>query len=761
MSTDLVATEAERKLIAAARAGEPAVYSAADEPIRASIVAALAARLRADWPLHHSGLRIRGARIAGPLDLSFTTLSSPLELLECDIAELIALVDASVRTIRLSGSSVPGIDATRLAMRGALVLDGLRCTGEIRLWDANIEGRIEAVGASFENPGGVCFDGTRLTVSGTVHCTAGPEEAFRSTGELLLAGAHIGGALSFEGARLDNPDGNSLVADGVRTGGPVLLRAGFQARGTVRLLYAEVGSTLECDGASIAAPGGHALYADGLKTGSSVHLRAGFDCRGEVSLFAAQIGGVLDCGGGAFQNPGGMAIRANGVVVRGGVLLGEGFRSEGALGFVGASIGADFVCDSAVFENPGAEALIADGMATRGPVLMRRLRAQGQTRLLLADIGSSLECDGASLDNGEEWALVADGMTTRGPVLLRRGFHARGPVNLSYARIGGALDCSESIFESSGAALHAGELRTAGAVFFSSAQVNGGLNLWSAAVGGDLHFGGSTLRGEVVLTRCRVEGDLVFEEVAFEGAEDSALTAERMTVGGSLVWRRMPRPPQGLVNLADAAVGRLVDDEKSWPAAIRIENFSYDSISHGAPLAGERLAWLRRQVDFSPGPYEQAVQVLRRMGYEKDARRIAMAKQDDLRRRGRLSRPAWLWNAFLGATIGHGYQVWRASLVLLALIVAGAFVFDAIYERGLMLPDEPGTRSELPAFDPLVYSIDVGLPIIDLHQESAWVPLKRAPGAWPSRAYFWFHIGLGWLATTLVATGLTGLIKKE
>ena len=102
-------------------------------------------------------------------------------------------------------------------------------------------------------------------------------------------------------------------------------------------------------------------------------------------------------------------------------------------------------------------------------------------------------------------------------------------------------------------------------------------------------------------------------------------------------------PPQGLVTLSSASAGRLVDDMKSWPDEIRIDNFTYGSFEQGAPLTSKRLGWLRRQKEFSPQPYEQVLQVLRRMGYEKDARGIARAKQDDLKTKGKLGWPARLW----------------------------------------------------------------------------------------------------------------------
>ena len=146
------------------------------------------------------------------------------------------------------------------------------------------------------------------------------------------------------------------------------------------------------------------------------------------------------------------------------------------------------------------------------------------------------------------------------------------------------------------------------------------------------------------------------------------------------------------------------------------------------------------------------------MGYEKGARQIAMAKSQELRRHGGLGRPAILWNHFLGLTMGHGYQVWRAPLFLLALVVLGAFIFQSAYNQGGMVETKP--LAEVPRFDPLVYSLDAGLPVVNLHQEDFWLPKGESAGR-NVQIYLWVHILMGWMLTTLTVVGISGLVKRE
>ena len=70
-----------------------------------------------------------------------------------------------------------------------------------------------------------------------------------------------------------------------------------------------------------------------------------------------------------------------------------------------------------------------------------------------------------------------------------------------------------------------------------------------------------------------------------------------------------------------------------------------------------------------------------------------------------------------------------------------------------------------------MYSLDVFVPLIDLHQAKHWM-LNANPG--PKllsikgftlhtgvllRIYLWIHITLGWVITMLLVSGLTGLIR--
>jgi hypothetical protein len=354
-------------------------------------------------------------------------------------------------------------------------------------------------------------------------------------------------------------------------------------------------------------------------------------------------------------------------------------------------------------------------------------------RLLRARIGGSLSCRGARLENPNGDALSADGMTVEGDVFLDEGFHATGAVRLLGARIGGQLSCTGARLENpNGDALNTAGMTVEGDVFLDR---------------------GFHATGAVRLVRARIRGALVCTDARFEHPNGIAL------------------------NLEHARLGVIVDDEGSWPqrGRLRIDSLEYEGFAGDQTLtdARRRLEWLRRQLpDFRPQPYDQLAQVFRRMGREADAVEVLIAKQEDLIRHGKLSWWGRLTRRILGITIGHGYRSGRALLWSLAFVIAGALIFGWANARGLMAPSSPeiltdplyragGTiPPDYPRFQALAYSFDALLPIVDLHQESFWLPDAGKPFGALIRVYLWFHIAAGWLLSTLFLSSVTGLVRR-
>ena len=75
--------------------------------------------------------------------------------------------------------------------------------------------------------------------------------------------------------------------------------------------------------------------------------------------------------------------------------------------------------------------------------------------------------------------------------------------------------------------------------------------------------------------------------------------------------------------------------------------------------------------------------------------------------------------------------------------------------------------SEYSGFEPLLYSADVVLPIINLRQKIDWAPrIVYADGnRWPLgelvRNWEWFQIVAGWMLSLLFVSAIGGAIRRE
>jgi hypothetical protein len=436
-------------------------------------------------------------------------------------------------------------------------------------------------------------------------------------------------------------------------------------------------------------------------------------------------------------------INADGVKIEGHIFLRDGFKAEGPVNLRRATIGRDLSCIGAQFINEGAKTLNADGAKIEGYVfLCDDFKAEGEVNLLGATIGRNLECDGSQFINKGAKALNADGAKIEGSVFLLDDFKAEGEVNLLRATIGGGLDCEKGEFINEGAkAINADGVNIEGYVFLRK---------------------GFKAEGKVSLVDA--------------------------TIDSYFVWTDVNSPEKATLDLRSATVGILYDDVKSWPDEGRLflHGLVYSQIHDDAPRgAKSRIDWLQRQPGFWPQPYEQLAEVLRKSGRDDDAKKILIAKNEDKARLTKLTWGEWLWYRIFGRIVGYGYRPWLAAWIGLVIVLLGWILFCIGYHSKpkIMTPtkrwayisekdrEEHKISKDYPKFNSLVYSLDVFVPLVDLHQASYWLPnanIKRESiseifklpiSGRVLRCYFWVHITMGWAITMLLVAGLTGLIR--
>ena len=366
-------TEAERRLLTAVRAGEPAWMEGvaeAENLLRAALIRDICLFPEA-YDLVPPGLQVVGVetRIDGTLDLEGVRFPHDVSLIACRFEAAPILRSAHLGGLYLSRSHLPGLTGDRLTVEGDLFL----------------------------------------------------RDGFSATGPVRLAGASVGGNLECDGATLDGGGAEALFADGLSVGGSMFLRDGFSTTGPVRLLGASIGGNLECGGASLDGGGAAALHTDGLSVGGGVFLRDGFSATGPVRLLGASIGGDLDCVGATLDGGGGAALFADGLSVGGGVFLRDGFSATGPVRLPGASIGGGLVCIRAILDGRDAEALIAETTHIKGNFWLWDAKTTGKIHLYGARVDGTLEVKNSHLGANQDShkVLWAENLTVGRTLSLR------------------------------------------------------------------------------------------------------------------------------------------------------------------------------------------------------------------------------------------------------------------------------------------------------------------------------------------------------
>jgi hypothetical protein len=456
--------------------------------------------------------------------------------------------------------------------------------------------------------------------------------------------------------------------------------------------------------------------------------------------------------------------------------LSNNFRSDGGVFLDRARITGDLYCAEGTFINAAGSALSAMGSRIQGSVyLTNGFHAEGETNFALSIIDGSLICSGGQFHNPSsestdqklprKRALAANQAQFGGSVFLRDHAYTLGEVDFIAAKITGDLDCNGARFSNPGKKAFAGDRISIG----SNAFFNRGFE-----IDGILSMPGAS-----------IEGEIDFEGSRFVGDADNGVRLETSTIKRTMFWRNLHLTARTKLILNDATVGRYLDDEKSWPTQgnLFIFGFKYGRIA-GVKTADSRRQWLELQTTDGVNlqPYQQLAAVLREAGHEAESTRVLIAKEDKRYQQGGVNRLNRIWGYILKASIGYGYAPRRALYWGAGIVLVCALLFWVGYNNSLFAPVSDGVykdpgylASHTPpdgyqTFNPLIYSLDVFLPIVDLHQEGKWLPnpsrqcrvmsMDLACGAY-LRIALWVEIVIGWGLTTLVVAGFSGLVRRD
>lgn len=352
--------------------------------------------------------------------------------------------------------------------------------------------------------------------------------------------------------------------------------------------------------------------------------------------------------------------------------------------------------------------LVLRDCVTDQPVVLDR--AQFTHLDLTGLVAPSVRCWGLGIDHDLRLtgarlateALAFDGRLMRigGGAYFDEGFHTPGEVLLNSSRITGVLMFRRARIQSS---LHLVDVHVGDAIFLSDgfhATDNG-------------HHAGVRMRG------ASIDGQLILREGRF-----SSLDLRHVRVGKDLL---MP---------FDGIEGQ-----------VQLEGLTYEGLPRDATVDEWLSLLANRTPYYSTQPYLQLAAAHAGAGHERDVRRIRVAQQRDLRRRGRLSRWGRAWHLITGMTVGHGYRpalalLWLAGVLAVSVAVvtlSGAVRCSAVEQVG--------------------YALNVATPLVKVDAARSTV---AATGAGQFvLASTWLLQILAWAFATLFVAGFTGLVRRN
>lgn len=403
-----------------------------------------------------------------------------------------------------------------------------------------------------------------------------------------------------------------------------------------------------------------------------------------------------------------------------------------------------------IFDGCAIPALEAARLTTTGDLQFSDCTMSSGISMPQAQIGTDLTVNFSRLyrdRRGKAW--IGDGLNV-GQDLNAELLSASGEISLRGARVGGQFSLrGASLSNRYGRwALNALRLVVEESLFLTPGAERQDVSQIGGTPARGTRMRRTEVHGGVLLDGATFGNGLVIERVRFILADDQSVSLQSIQAPE---LRFMPeRPERGTIILANATVGRLVDRADSWPGPgqLVLQGFTYETLAPSGPFPlAARMAWLAAATpEYSPEPYDRLAASLRATGEDADANVVVLAKFR--RRRADLPLAPRAWEVFQDVALGYGYRPARGLFWLLSLWLAGSLWFASH-------PPPPLNAEEAPHWQPVIYTLDLLLPVLDLGQEAAW----RTSGA--SQWIALSLVILGWLLATIVTAGAAAVILRR
>lgn len=290
-------TPAEEKLLAATLEGEPCdlgdgvppVTGAPDagRHVRADVLRYLITGGCAEHSVEALGLELTGAHITGRLDLSFARSHGATRMIKCRFDEPLLAFQATLASLNITGSVLPGLDAQGAEIAGSLLLDNARVNGKVTLYNARIGRQLAATKSVLKGDGDRALDAHAARIEGSVVFTGVSAE-----GGLNFFGAHVGHQFLASGAVLDGGRKSALNAQDITVRDDIFLDH-VDAMGEVNLAGAQIGGRLLLNDSIFDTTTTHAVKMGRMNLREGLVWQRVTLRNGRVSLTAANAGEIV------------------------------------------------------------------------------------------------------------------------------------------------------------------------------------------------------------------------------------------------------------------------------------------------------------------------------------------------------------------------------------------------------------------------------------------------------------------------------------
>jgi hypothetical protein len=508
---------------------------------------------------------------------------------------------------------------------------------------------------------------------------------------------------------------------------------------------------------------------------------------GGCTIAYARIAGRFSAKKATLNNAAGNAIRADSCSCLGFSL--DGATLTGTCDISGARIKGDFAVEGSTFDCPEGAAIRAFSARIAAWFMsplhvgetIQPTRVHGTIILTHTHIERDLDLTGAQLSAGYHLAIAARSLVVKGSVFIEQGAKVDGGIRFGGADIKGQLRLTNSVITSATLARNRGN---------------------------------DPLAPVPAATERQDSSEWTWH----------ALDLSETKIGQLVMPDTEETRPRGIIDLSRARIGTLTDFKAAWPPKVDrasractirpcddhgrdadhliLDGFEYEHLDNPdglppnqtGPVAEARYDWLHGQSRddiferLRPQPWRHLGKVLSQQGYEDDARSIAIERRVAQRYAKGMPRAAKAISWTLHKLADYGFNPWKTIRWSAAVVVVFAllYLFPAIdygSQTHLLAADQnafartvpadfvPGATSYeeskqlaakvYPSFDPLMYSLDVFLPFVDLGMEKYW---RANTTTWLGVLLYYLSVLegiIGAILISLAVTGFTGLLTRD